>query len=85
VNAGSNVKPHTPSTDSNGTTALMRAMIRGHLPVAQLLVQNGADVNLKNKEGETCLSVARRFNHAELVRFLKSVGARDDGQKGRND
>ena len=84
VNARFKVRPHTPSTASNGTTTLMRAMIRGHIQVARILITNRADVNLMNERGETALSIAGRFRHPELIQLLKSVGAGDAGQKGRD-
>ena len=35
--------------DDVGDTALVTAVVKGHLHVAEILVKNGADVNYRNK------------------------------------
>ena len=39
-----------------GWTPLMCASVKGHLPIAELLVANGADVNAKNNNGKKSIS-----------------------------
>ena len=39
-----------------GNTPLMRASDQGHLPIAELLVANGADVNAKDIDGKKSIS-----------------------------
>jgi hypothetical protein len=57
-------------------TALMWASERGHLGIAQLLVEKGANVNAaKTDDGYTALMLASVFGHLETVRFLLSRGA----------
>lgn len=41
--------------DENGWTALMYASKKGHTVVVKELLENGADVNAKNKTGKTAL------------------------------
>lgn len=70
--------------------ALIQASAQGHLNIVRLLVARGADVNARvsanvfrygvgivGQEWRTPLSMARRGNHAAVVRYLISMGARD--------
>lgn len=67
--------------------ALIQASGRGHLPVVQLLVARGADVNARvwvarsdaRRPGEwrTPSSMARNGRHGGVVGYLASVGAID--------
>jgi ankyrin repeat protein len=60
------------ATDNDGWTALMRA----NQPETVLLLLNaGADLTIKNKEGQTALSLARKGELGEIVKLLKSRGA----------
>eukprot|EP00299_Pterocystis_sp_00344_P009663 c4139_g1_i1.p1 GENE.c4139_g1_i1~~c4139_g1_i1.p1 ORF type:complete len:227 (+),score=16.48 c4139_g1_i1:38-718(+) len=51
----------------------------GNLAVAELLLENGADVNLKyefdNWDGETCMHIAVRRNDLNLATLLMNFGA----------
>ena len=48
---------------------------RGHLEVAKLLVENGANLEIKFKGLFTPLYVASDHGHVDIVRYLASVGA----------
>ncbi|NOY61603.1 MAG: hypothetical protein GXP10_00370, partial [Gammaproteobacteria bacterium] len=64
--------------DATGSfTALMYAAQRGSRggqgdwqEIAQLLLDNGANANIKRPNGETALAIARKQNHPELVALL---------------
>jgi ankyrin repeat protein len=45
------------------------------LAVVRMLVNAGADTSIKNKDGETALGMARRYEQADVVKFLESRGA----------
>ncbi|KAK9060180.1 hypothetical protein SSX86_020884 [Deinandra increscens subsp. villosa] len=45
--------------DENGYSAVMVAVINGHVEAFRLLVFAGADVNLENKYGETAISLSK--------------------------
>lgn len=47
----------------------------GHLSCVEYLIQVGADVNIKSKEGFTCLYVASLKGHFAVVKHLISNGA----------
>ncbi|XP_014384330.1 PREDICTED: fibronectin type 3 and ankyrin repeat domains protein 1 [Myotis brandtii] len=60
----------------SGWTPLMRvSAISGSQRVASLLIEAGADVNVKDKDGKTPLMVAVLNNHEELVQLLLDKGA----------
>ncbi len=42
----------------------------GHIDIAILLLQNGADVNGRNGYNSTALHVASRFGHSDIVKVL---------------
>uniref|UniRef100_A0A672RB59 Fibronectin type III and ankyrin repeat domains 1 n=1 Tax=Sinocyclocheilus grahami TaxID=75366 RepID=A0A672RB59_SINGR len=57
-------------------TPLMRvSTISGNAAVASILLQAGADVNVRDKAGKTPLMVAVLNNHVELVKLLLYGGA----------
>ncbi|XP_055416307.1 fibronectin type 3 and ankyrin repeat domains protein 1 [Bubalus kerabau] len=57
-------------------TPLMRvSAVSGNQEVASLLIDAGADVNMKDKDGKTPLMVAVLNNHEELVQLLLDRGA----------
>lgn len=56
-------------------TPLIEAAANGHLDVVRLLVENGADVNLKGEAWEGPLHFAAERGHVEIVQFLLDHGA----------
>uniref|UniRef100_A0A7M4ERL8 Fibronectin type III and ankyrin repeat domains 1 n=1 Tax=Crocodylus porosus TaxID=8502 RepID=A0A7M4ERL8_CROPO len=57
-------------------TPLMRvSAVTGKKDVASLLIEAGADVNVKDKDGKTPLMVAVLNNHEELIQLLLENGA----------
>uniref|UniRef100_A0A5F9C2K0 Fibronectin type III and ankyrin repeat domains 1 n=1 Tax=Oryctolagus cuniculus TaxID=9986 RepID=A0A5F9C2K0_RABIT len=59
-----------------GWTPLMRvSAVSGNQRVASLLIEAGADVNVKDRDGKTPLMVAVLNNHEELVQLLLDQGA----------
>ena len=43
----------------------------------QELIKGGADVNVKNKDGESALSMAKKRGRKEIVELLKKAGAKE--------
>ena len=60
---------------ASGDSPLHSAAQWGNLEIVKLLLQNGADVNAKNKWGETPLHYAAVFDHKEIARVLLDAGA----------
>lgn len=64
------------ATDKYENSPLHLAARDGHLPIVQLLIEKGADVNMRNKDGQSPLHLAvRRKNCIDLVKHLISNGA----------
>ena len=54
----------------HGQTALMLAVSHGRLDMVQLLVEAGADVNIRDEDGSTALMCAAEHGHMEIVKYL---------------
>ena len=61
--------------NTDGTTALMRAVQTGHYGSIQILIAAGADVNIKNKFGETALLMAPYWCESKIYELLIQAGA----------
>ena len=46
------------------------------IKVLQLLISNGADVNVITDDEKTCLDIAMLMNEYEIIRFLQKNGAK---------
>ena len=68
--------------DEDGKTALMWAA-GGDEEIVMLLLANGANVHVKDKQGHTALNYAERSKYAEnkvrkeIEELLKKAGAKD--------
>jgi ankyrin repeat protein len=62
--------------NENGNTALMLAAYNGHTKIVQLLINNGANVNIKDKNNRTSLMFASSGPFAETVSLLIKNGAK---------
>ena len=56
---------------SMGWTPAHCAAEGGHLPVLQLLSQNGGAVNARDDYGDTPKLIAKRYGHFECVEYLE--------------
>jgi hypothetical protein len=54
----------------HGQTALMLAVSHGRLDMVQLLLEAGADVNIRDEDGSTALMCAAEHGHVEIVKLL---------------
>jgi len=53
-------------------TPLMIAIVKGNTPLAQLLIEHGADVTLKNSEGHTALVFSIAQNNTTITDLIES-------------
>ena len=61
----------------NGAPLLKNAVVSSSMPVAELLLSRGADVNARDASGKTALFWARRMNNEAFVQLLLKHGAQD--------
>lgn len=60
------------NTDENGFTLLHRETIAGNLSSVQILLQYGADKNLKTNKGKTALDYAKQLHWEHLIPVLEN-------------
>ena len=58
----------------SSATALYRACKRDELDCVKLLLDRGADAKAKNDEGLSCLAVAKKRGHQDVVKLLEASG-----------
>ena len=54
----------------NGQTPLHSAASEGHLEMVSLLVQKGAEINAKDKSGQTPMDLANANQHQDVAKLL---------------
>ena len=64
-------------TDYYSYTALMWAAEDGVTESVKILLENGADIHAKNKNGRTALDLAMNNQHTEVVQLLQAAGAKN--------
>ena len=57
---------------------MITASLFGHIEVAKALIEAGANVNFRNKDGSTALITAAFFGRIEIVKALLEAGADKD-------
>ena len=62
-------------------TAFQAALVKGQSEMVQALLDKGADVNAKTRDGDTGLMFASQQNHLDLVRLLLAKGADVNARK----
>lgn len=69
---GANPNAQDPQS---GSTMLATAALMGHTEVVALLLEHGADVNVKSRDGGTALHAAAFLGRVETVKLLLEKGA----------
>ena len=69
----------------DGSTALMKASLFGHLEIVNLLISVGVDVNKKNENKYTSLIIASKRKDKRIIESLISAGADPDLQNKHGD
>jgi ankyrin repeat protein len=69
--------------DSFGDLLIHRAVSVNDFKMVKLLIENGADINIKDEQGRTPLHVARleEDEHKEIIKLLEEKGAIDEGKE----
>lgn len=66
LDSGADVNGGTPSNHS----PLMAAASVGRVPIVEMLIKRGANINAKNSTGQTALDVATKSENEDVVKFL---------------
>jgi len=79
--AGADVNYQYPSSKSysDGMSALLYASKFNNFELVQLLVDRGAGINARNREGHTALSIAQQNGNTQIYDFLIDRGAIQTG------
>jgi ankyrin repeat protein len=75
----------TPAYTSDNIEQLIKACSRGKIEEARRLIDQGADVNGRDKAGDTPLTTAVRRGKAEIVELLLAKGADPNLKDGLGD
>ena len=67
--------------DKYGATALHWSAVKGHKDLAKFLIEKGAIVDQKNRDGDTTLHLAVAFGHKDIVQLLLYKGAKIDERR----
>jgi ankyrin repeat protein len=71
------------SCDEHGNSLLLIAAQNNNKRICKLLIKNGANINLQNNQGKTCLHFTHAFKHIQLGQYLQTKGA-DPGIRNHN-
>ena len=77
------INPNARS-ESDGRTALIDAAARGDIEVVNVLVERGADVNVRDNQGYTALLHAIEARHAQVEQVLLNHPKLDPNARGLN-
>ncbi len=61
--------------NKDGWSALMFAIENNNLGIVDVLIEEGADVNIEDKNGLTPIVLARRVRNEKIVSLLLKAGA----------
>ena len=70
------LRANVNAADTRGETALIKAAIKVHVSMIELLLESGADVNVANQKGSTALMMASSLKDGmHIVKVLVDSGA----------
>ncbi len=59
----------------------MAAANAGSINAVQLLIEHGANIDIKDNREDTALSLAKQAGHTDIVQLLQKAGAKEDSNK----
>jgi len=68
---------HINAQTLNGVSAMHASSRAGYLSIVKVLLDAGADINIKDNKGKTPLVYARKNNRYEMEKYLIENGAID--------
>ena len=76
LDKGADINESATTGRTEGYTILMTAARNNEPELVKFLAKEGADLNLKAKDGSTALSLAEKKDDKEMVGLLKKLGAK---------
>jgi len=58
-----------------GSLPLIAAALNNHVHIVEILIKNGANINLSNRNGNTALHLAATYGRADVISLLLANGA----------
>jgi len=77
LNKGADVNEAPDRGRAEGYTCLMMAARNNRPDLVTFLIEKGANVNARAKDGKTALALAQEEGHSEMVKLLKVAGAKE--------
>ncbi len=74
---GADVDESAASGPTAGYTSLMTAVRNGAPKLVRFLLDNGANVNARAKNGTTPLALAKQAENTEVIKLLQAAGAKE--------
>ena len=71
LNKEVNIKTLINAVDKENNTALILASKFGYSEIVKILIENGADINIKNNDGKTALDYAEENDYKNIIQLLK--------------
>ena len=59
-------------TDVRGDSALIIAVKNNNIKASQLLIEHGADLNIKNEDNKDALNIAKDLGYKEITDFIEN-------------
>ena len=72
LNKEVNIKTLINAVDKENNTALILASKFGYHKIVKILIENGADINIKNNDGKTALDYAEENDYKSIIELLKN-------------
>lgn len=72
LNKEINIKTLINAVDKENNTALILASKFGYDEIVKILIENGADINIKNNDGKTALDYAEENDYKNIIELLKN-------------
>jgi hypothetical protein len=63
------------SAGHHGNNLLLYAATWGQYDVVEYLLKNNADVNIRNEDNDSALTLARKNGHSDVAVLLRQYGA----------
>lgn len=82
LGADVNIATNEKDDEYQGNTPLMLASYLGYISVAAMLIQNGAKVDARRKDGATAAFLASQNDHLEILKLLIQENPNAADQKG---